>query len=61
MLPTRLDEVKRLAARSGALTVLIRAKAWIPDLELSDIGKGYPGMKEDGSKFNNNDLQRLTR
>ena len=56
MLPAWLDELKRSAARSGALTVLIRTKAWIPDLEPSDIGRGYPGVKEDSSEFNNDDL-----
>ena len=61
MLPARLDELKRSAARSGALTALIRAKAWIPDLEPADIVKGYPGVKEDGSDFNNDDLRRLTK
>ena len=61
MLPARLDELKRSAARSGALTALIRAKAWIPDLEPVDIGQGYPNMKEDGTNFNNDDLRRLTR
>lgn len=61
MLPTRLDELKRLAGRSGALTALIWAKAWIPDLETSDMGNSYPGVKEDGSEFNNEDLRRLTR
>ena len=61
MLPARLYERKRSAARSGALTAVIRAKAWIPDLEPSDIGSDYPGVKEDGSEFNNDDLLRLTR
>ena len=61
MLPARLDELKKSAARLGALTALIRAKAWIPDLEPTYIGQGYPGVKEDGSKFNNEDLRRLTR
>ena len=61
MLSARLDELKKSAARSGALTALIRAKAWIPDLEPADIGQGYPGVKEDDSKFNNDDLRRLTR
>ena len=56
MLPARLDELKKSAARSGALTALIQAKAWIPDLEPADIGKGYPSVKEDGSEFNNDDL-----
>ena len=56
MLPARLDELKRSATRSGALTALIWAKTWIPDLEPSDIGRGYPGVKEDGAEFNNDDL-----
>ena len=61
MLHARLDELKRSAARSGALTALIRAKAWIPDLEPAYIGQGYPSVKEDGTEFNNDDLRRLTR
>ena len=60
MLPARLDELKRSAARSGALTALIWAKAWIPDLEPADICKAYPGVKEDGSDFNNDDFRSLT-
>ena len=56
MLPAQITELKKAAARAGALTALIRAKAWIPDLEANDIIKGYPGVKEDGSNFNNDDL-----
>ena len=40
MLPACIAELKRAAARSGALTAVIRAKAWIPDLEANDIIKG---------------------
>ena len=61
MMPAWLDKLKRSAARSGVLTALIRAKAWIPDLDSSDICSGYPGIKEDGSEFNHDDLRRLTR
>ena len=61
MLPARIVELKRAAARARALTALIQAKAWIPDLEAEDIIKGYPGVKEDGSNFNNDDLRRLTK
>ena len=61
MLPARITELKKAAARSGALTALIRAKAWIPDLEADDIIKGYPGVKEDGSNFNNDDIRKLTK
>ena len=56
MLPARITELKKAAARAGALTALIRDKAWIPDLEAEDIIKGYPGVKEDGSNFDNDDL-----
>ena len=61
MLPARLDELKRSGARAGALTALMQAKAWIPDLDSSDIGRGYPSIKEDGSEFNNDDLWRMTK
>ena len=61
MLPARITEMKKAAARSGALTAVIRAKAWIRDLEPADIIKGYPGVKEDGSDFNNDNLRRLTK
>ena len=61
MLPARIAELKKAAARAGALTALIQAKAWIPDLEADDIIKGYPGVKEDGSKFDNDDLRQLTK
>ena len=60
MLPAQITELKKAAARAGALTALILAKAWIPDLEVDDIIKGYPGVKEDGSNFDNDDLRRLT-
>ena len=56
MLPTQFEELKRFAARAGALTALIRAKAWIPDLDPADIGRDYPSIKEDGSNFDNDDL-----
>ncbi|XP_044336699.1 uncharacterized protein [Triticum aestivum] len=45
MLLARLDELKRSGARAGALTALMWVKAWIPDLDSSDIGRGYPGIK----------------
>ena len=39
MLPAQITELKKAATRAGALTALIRAKAWIPDLEAEDIIK----------------------
>ena len=42
MTPAQLEEMKRSAARVSALSALTRAKAWISDLDLEDIGNGYP-------------------
>ena len=56
MLPALFEELKKSAARAGALNALTRAKAWIPDLDPADIGNGYPSIKEDGSDFDNDDL-----
>ena len=60
-MPARIVELKKSAARSGALTALTRAKASISDLDLEDVGNGYPSQKEDGSEFNNDDLRAITR
>ena len=56
-----MEEVKRSAARLDALTALTRAKAWIADLDPTDIAKGYPGQQEDGSYFDNEALKALTK
>jgi len=61
MTPAQLEELKRSAARASALSALTRAKAWISDLDLEDIGNGYPSQKEDGSDFDNDDLRALTK
>ena len=49
VLPARVEELKKSAARTGAINALIRAKAWVPDLDPTDVAKGYPSLKEDGS------------
>ena len=41
MLPARIEELERSAARAGALTALTRAKAWVPGLDPTDVAKGY--------------------
>ena len=61
MMPARFEELKRSAARAGALTALTRAKAWIPDLDPADVGNGYPSIKENGPGFHNEDLRALTK
>ena len=61
MLPARVEELKKAAARAGALTALTRAKAWVPDLDPVDVAKGFPSLKEDGSKFGQEDLRAINR
>ena len=61
MLPARVEELKRSTARAGALTALTRAKAWVPDLDPEDVGKGYPSLREDESEFDNDALRVITR
>src|SRR3954470_24285879 len=33
MLPNRVEELKKSAARTGAINALIRVKAWVPDFD----------------------------
>ena len=61
MLPARVEELKKSAARTGALTALIRAKAWVPDFDPVEAAQGYPGLKEDGTEFGNDDLRTINR
>ena len=49
MLPARIEELKKSAARTGAINALIRAKAWVPDFDPVEAAQGYPSLKEDGS------------
>ena len=60
-MPARVEEIKRSAARAGALTALTRPKAWVPDLDKVDVAKGHPSLKEDGSEFGNEDLRAINR
>ena len=61
MLPARVDELKKSAARTGALAALTRAKAWVPDLDPVGAAQGYPSLKEDGTEFGNDDLRIISR
>ena len=61
MTPAQIEEVKRSAARAGALLALTRAKAWISDLDPVDIAKGFPDEQADGSAFDNETLKALTK
>src|SRR3954469_24244101 len=48
VLPQWVQELRRASARAGAIAALSRAKAWIPELDPTDIALGYPSFKEDG-------------
>ena len=56
MTPAQLEEMKRSAARAGALLALTRAKAWIADLDPADISKGFPSEQQNGAEFDNDAL-----
>ena len=59
--PAQLEEVKRSAARAGALLALTRAKAWIADLDPVDLAKGFPSTQENGADFDDEALKKVTR
>ena len=56
MLPAQVEELKKSAARTGAINALIRAKAWVPDFDPVKAAQGYPSLKEDGIEFSEEDL-----
>jgi hypothetical protein len=56
VLPARIDEIKWSSARAGAVTALSRAKAWLPELDPSEVATGYPSLKEDGTAFDQKDF-----
>ena len=51
VLPARVEELKKSAARTGAINALMRAKAWVADFDPIEAAQGYPSLKEDGSEF----------
>ena len=51
MTPAQIEEVKRSAARAGALSTLTRAKAWIADLDPANIGKANLANKKTGQNL----------
>src|SRR3954468_7176070 len=61
MLPAWTEELKKSAARTGAINALIRAKGWVPDFDRVEAAQGYPSLKEDGSEFSEEDLRAINR
>ena len=56
VLPSRIEEIKRSAARAGAVTALSRAKAWRAERDPAELATGYPSLKEDGTPFDKKDF-----
>ena len=61
VLPIRFDEIKRSSARAGAMTALSWAKAWVPELDPSEVATGYPSLKEDGTPFDQKDFSACVK
>ena len=61
MLPAQVEELKKSAARTGALTALIHEKAWVPEFYPVEAAQGYPSLKEEGTKFDEEDLRTINR
>ena len=61
VLPQRVEDLKRSAARAGAITALTRAKAWQADLDPEDLANVCPSVKEDGSPFSADDFVAIAR
>jgi hypothetical protein len=61
VLPQRVEELKRSAARAGAITALSRAKAWQAELDPAELATGCPSLKEDGSPFSAEDFTKIVR
>ena len=60
-LPQRIEDLKRSAARAGAMTALSRANAWQADLDPEDLANGCPSVKEDGSPFSTDEFAKIAR
>ena len=61
VLPQRVEELKRSAARAGAITALSRAKAWQAELDQKELATGFPCLKEDGSSSEAADFTKCVK
>lgn len=60
-MPMQIEELKKSTARSAAMLSLSRAKAYVPDIELSELAGGFPEYNIDGSIFSAKDYTRLMK
>ena len=56
VLPARIEEIKRSAARACAIRTLSLEKALQAELDPAELATGCPSFKEDGSAFDKKDF-----
>ena len=61
VIPKRIEEIKRSAARAGAITALSWAKAWQAELDPEEMATGCPSFKDDGSPFDASDFTKCVK
>ena len=54
-IPKQFEELKKSAARKGAIAALSRALAYAPELNPEEMVGGFPQLKADGSEFMQDD------
>jgi len=59
--PKHFEEMKRSAARKGAISALSRALAYVPELNPEEMTGGFPQLKADGSAFTQDNYARCFR
>ena len=57
-IPKQIEELKRSAARKGAMAALSRSLAYAPELNPAEMMDGFPQLKDDGSQFTQEDYAR---
>ena len=60
-LPKQLLELKRSAARQGAMAALSRCLAYAPELTPEEMADGFPAKKVDGSEFSEADYVKCMK
>jgi hypothetical protein len=61
VVPQWFQEWKKSACRHGPLTVLARAKAYVPELDLAQIVAGYPEFNTDDTPFTRKDFMQCVK
>jgi hypothetical protein len=60
-LPKQVEELRRSAARQGAMAALSRCLAFAPELTAEEMMDGFPSRKDDGSEFTAEDYARCRK